>query len=735
MSNIHVSNTLVLDKKSDSGLLLPSRSQFPETFSLDQSESIDYNQIAHTYLNESERSIIQRWGTAALENLYQLGERIERDPHFARSLNALESRNSPEAIRLLANDLPDLLLSAHVLDTSLGSAVDPIFYRGLPQTGAELAQVAHRLRRFQPSELSYAITSERELLPELNSPALSSLLSASQIQLFGDAQLAAYKLRLKIQPGGKEILEALEKGPINQSYEKLTKIITMQTLERLIALGAPTLKLLRHQTSHLASCTWSEVSADRLTQEVITSLNGTQGKELNLSRSLIAQISSLHHLAWRESQLLLENKNLPSVSVQSVPTKISDRDRKLYTQNLNNIQALTLSTKIGQLPEPFFNRLVEIAATHQSTLPSTSLGSFSNTTSQTDSKPINTSIFARKLEFPEILPRIEHLKSQLSDALLEQDYQIASPVFRHIDTLNESIRGSNYVELLQNLRLIQSNRDRYVEQLKLGMLSIPVETLFEEILKTDVDVVSTSRKIQASCLDYWRNYIEYSWDRYQKSRHWASTFPEPLIPIGFQGTQLLTPQFLTVRYEEIAALIEQNSDSLNSLSGQEILTRLSSKVLSPTENSALDRAKLVPANYSQDYFESLLREGNSVLYRPKSAEVGSGIDGLFVYYRPGNFPDSIKELKSTLSKLDDVAYESLFLTALDRTKGTYMMLLRGMGARQALAGVRFSFGTVNKDNQHHYEILQAVDHFPLHGAPIILESHGKHFVPMLWQIP
>ena len=64
-----------------------------------------------------------------------------------------------------------------------------------------------------------------------------------------------------------------------------------------------------------------------------------------------------------------------------------------------------------------------------------------------------------------------------------------------------------------------------------------------------------------------------------------------------------------------------------------------------------------------------------------------------------------------------------------------MMLLRGMGARQALAGVRFSFGTVNEDNQHHYELLQAVDHFPLHGAPVILEAHGKRFLPMLWEIP
>jgi hypothetical protein len=510
----------------------------------------------------------------------------------------------------------------------------------------------------------------------------------------------------------------------------------MQTLERLVALGAPTLKLLRHQTSHLASCTWNEVSADRLTKEVITSLNGTEGKELNLSRSLIEQLSSIHHLAWRESRLLLENKNPPSVSNQSMSTKVSDNDRRLYNLNLNNIQALTLSTKIGQLPEPFFNRLLEIAATHQSTLPSTSLGSLSNTTSQTVSKPINTSIFARKLEFPEILPRIEHLKSKLNDALLEQDYQIASPVFRHIDTLNESIRGSNYVELLQNLRLIQSNRDRYTEKLKLGMLSIPVETLFEEILKTDLDMVNTPRKIQQSCLAYWRDDMENSWDRYQKSRLWASTFSEPFIPAGFQGTQLLTPQFLPVRYEEIAALIMQNSDSLNSLSGQEVLTRLSSKVLSTGEDSAIERAKLVPANYySQDYFENLLREGNSVLYRQKSAEVGSGIDGLFIYYRPGNFPDSIKELKSTLSKLDDVAYESLFITALDRTKGTYMMLLRGMGARQALAGVRFSFGTVNEDNLHHYELLQAVDHFPLHGAPIILEAHDKRFLPMLWEIP
>jgi hypothetical protein len=208
----------------------------------------------------------------------------------------------------------------------------------------------------------------------------------------------------------------------------------------------------------------------------------------------------------------------------------------------------------------------------------------------------------------------------------------------------------------------------------------------------------------------WQQAIYSAREAYEQNRAKLVLIAQPDGPVGFQGTTLLTPSSLSERYPDILDLIERNS-------------------------TMTERGGLLPADFSKSYFESFLSQGNHVLIRAKTDIPGERLDGLFNYHNRGAYPEPIAELMSAISPGDDVAYESLFVTAPDRTKGTYMMLLRGMIARQVLAGVRYSMGTVIEGHNHHFELLKAVDHYPLLGAPVYLDSHATRFIPMLWQLP
>lgn len=724
MSNLRTSGTAASRLSEVSELILPGRSAFTDIHESGSYTSTERPGIQHFALNETERSIIQRWGTVALENLYQLGERLEKEPALLHALGRIGRRDSPQAIQLLAADLPDLLMSAHVLDSALGGAVASTFYQGLPQTGSDMAAAALRLRRFGPGDLSIAISTEKQFTSDAAPSPVYTLLTASQIKLFGDAQLTAYRSRLATQPGGKGILRTLDNNPGNSTNQHLTRIITVQTLEQLRALGAPALRMLRLQAAPFINSQWQTESLDHMTSHRITGLTDSEGRRFGLPHQLVQKVSAAHHQAWLEARSMLENTAAPSASTQGTPSYIRGSDRVLYNQNLNNIAALTLATQISALPDSLFNRLTEIATSTDSEIDAYTLPAFKSPAAAPSETPIaQTSILARRLQFPEILPRVEQLRGLIDNAQLEHDYQIATPVFDRIDRLPGSIHSETYHELIQHLRTLQRHRALYTEQLKLGMLSIPVHTLADEILDGDLHVADAPEVIREFCSERFRSRIQECQEQYERTRLQKGYWDETAAAEGFQGTMLLTPESLSARFPEIDSLIWQNTATLE---------RMPLTGYSAGEQA---RGRLMPGDYSLEYFENLLRDGNYVLYRPKAAEAGSGLDGIFVYYRLGNFPESIKGLKDTLSAVDDVAYESLFLTAQDRTKGTYMMLLRGMGARQALAGARYSFGTVNETNPHHFELLQAVDHYPLHGAPIVLDALGQKFTPMLWELP
>jgi hypothetical protein len=658
-------------------------------------------------LDESERAILKHWGNSAIENLYNLGTRVIRDADFSVRLQRVGRRDSAEAYALLAAEIPDLLTNAYVLDRSLRGAVPDSFFRGLPSTGREIKEVAIRLHRFDRHELQATIESETSFFPELAKPAVYTQFSQNQISLFGEAQLAAYYARLAIQPGGDEALHALQKSPAGEEYKKFSRIMTVTTLEKIRELGVPTLKLIRAMTQSFNPQEWQRVGVEQLCQAPLLSLTSGNGERLELPVPILEQLRNAHHGAWIEGRALLGNAHLPSVSYKATQSRFGNTER--ITLNLNSVASLTLAAQIGHLPESLFAKLLESASPYggiEVAQPKLILTP-SESSHQTEAPP---SISMRRLEYPEIIQQVKVLTHEIERGLVSADLKSAAPVFREIDLLDENIRGQNFLQRVDMLRQISERRSVLSHNLLCGMLSVPVADLHTILRQSAKDQEGNVLTIAHNADPFWQEAIHSAREGYEEKRAQLRLITEPETPPGFQGTNLLTPTALSERYPDIIDLIERNS-------------------------TITERGGLLPKDFSKSYFKTFLRQGNYVLIRAKTDTPGERIDGLFKYHQKGAYPKPIAELMRTISPGDDVAYESLFVTAPDRAKGTYMMLLRGMIARQVLAGVRYSMGTVIEGHNHHFDLLKAVNHYPLLGAPVYLDSHATRFIPMLWRLP
>jgi hypothetical protein len=124
-----------------------------------------------------------------------------------------------------------------------------------------------------------------------------------------------------------------------------------------------------------------------------------------------------------------------------------------------------------------------------------------------------------------------------------------------------------------------------------------------------------------------------------------------------------------------------------------------------------------------------------VLVRRKMLMDTNALDGMFIYGRPGVYPSQLAELLTIIAPNKDLSIAGLFITARDRAQGTYMSLLKGMAARLALEGARYSLGIVGELNLKHHDLLLQLDHKPLKAASLYAEKLEARYLPMLWEVP
>ena len=678
-------------------------------------------------LGRSERMILQHWGVAALENLHQLGERMEREPAFARVVRALPTIHHPDVARLLAREAPDLMLSAHIFEQSIGRFVVGAPYRGLPTSGSEIVSQARHVNRFSRAELARAIGDAQSIEPHLRATPLSGLFSLAEIAMFKDAQLTAYRARLGVQPGGEVLLEKMRARASQEDEQGMIGLITVQMVERFRALGAPALKQLRHYRAQGEESRWRPVSRDAFCGEIVRSLTDHSGRCFELPPSLLKGLDQVQNGAWRDALALRAMPTTTSSrTIQNVPRGLQETQRELFVENSHVVAALSLAAEVACLPESLYQRLIDASSPRSATDgPSIVVESPQFAINARETPTLDTSVRARRLEHPEALGEVVARARHIEKSLLDEDIVLAQGLFRYVDAMHDSVTGTHYAEIAEHLRSIKHARSSCVELIKLGMLSMPIGEL---AIENSSDVI---KLVQSNADELLRSRIGEGLARYYASRAWLEKYSGFTLPNGFNGTELLSPVSLSTRYVELRGLIDDNSEEVTpAVAGLEVGRHAP---ISAHSTSAA-RAGLTRADYSRAYFENLLAAGNHVLYRPKDAETGSGIDGLFIYHDRRDFPASLRPLKDIISDRDDVAYESLFVTAKDRAKGTYMMLLRGMGVRQILAGARFSVGTVRESNEHHFDLLRAVDHSPLLGAPVVLDALKRRYIPMLWRL-
>jgi len=677
-------------------------------------------------LGRSERMILKHWGVAALENLHQLGERMERESAFACAVRALPTIHHPDAARLLSREAPDLMLSAHIFEQSIGRFAVGSPYRGLPTSGSDIVSQARHVNRFSRVELTRAIVDAQSMEPHLRASPLSGLFSLAEISMFKDAQLTAYRARLGVQPGGDVLLEKMRARASQEDEQGMIGLITVQMVERFRALGAPALKLLRHYGAQGEESRWRPVSRDAFCGEIVRSLTDQSGRCFELPPSLLNGLDQVQNGAWRDAHALRAMPTTTSSrTIQNLPRGLQDTERELFVTNSHMVAALSLAAEVARLPESLYQRLVDASSPHSATDGQSIVVESPHVPNSRETPPLDTSVRARRLEHPEALGEVVARARHIEKSLLDEDIVLAQGLFRYVDAMRDSVTGTHYAEIGEQLRFIQQARGSCVELIKLGMLSMPIGEL---AIENSSDVIKI---VQSNADELLRSRIGEGLGRYYASRAWLENYSGFTLPKGFNGTELLSPASLSTRYVELRSLIDDNSEDVTpAVAGLEVGRHAPINA----DSTSAARAELARADYSRTYFENLLAAGNHVLYRPKGVEVGSGIDGLFIYHDRRDFPASLRPLRDSISDRDDVAYESLFVTAKDRAKGTYMMLLRGMGARQILAGARFSVGTVRESNQHHYDLLRAVDHSPLLGAPVVLDALKRRYIPMLWRL-
>jgi hypothetical protein len=218
--------------------------------------------------------------------------------------------------------------------------------------------------------------------------------------------------------------------------------------------------------------------------------------------------------------------------------------------------------------------------------------------------------------------------------------------------------------------------------------------------------------------------IQTQWKVYSSTKAAVVVGADTLtLPHGFTHSEWITLSNLDANYEKLRALIEPR-----------ILARNPDGSIKESGQVAQSGGILVDKFQYRDNYSHLV-DGNWILVKRRSLDPNSPLDGAFIYNRPGVIATSLIPVVDAVAQPAEVSFAELFVTSIDRTSGTYQQLLAGMAARLALAGVRYSMGTMLEGNDRHSSLLVKNDHYALLGASVYRDDLKARYIPMLWKLP
>lgn len=677
-------------------------------------------------LHENERAVVRLFGSAALAQVYALGQRCSVDQQFAVKISSIRSpERDPDGWAMLSSSIPDYLISAHTMRSFLGSALPRDLCRGIPESGVALLNLARGLQRFSnPASVELAVHDERILSLLPHEESIWSRYAPSVLTDLCACQRSAYELRLSLQPGGREILHAIKHESSDSWSAKFTRLITVTLLDSLSREDKDLLSAVRETTREYQGKQWQAFSCESFRHGVIDALQSTDGAVFSPPPEVLGLISKLHHEAWLAVRALAQDGFGPSQSARHTGQLVKGASPGLLITNLNSIAALTFMLKLGRLPAHDFQKITGATpeALHIGEYTPDAGPEFQEPVKEIEvasdlTTPPSASIANRRMECPENLKFVKETSERLADSLLAEDRQTLAPVFALLDSLPGGIREPEFLNVVKEIRKVHLARVSLTEEVTRGLLSLPATSVSGMVLGQQSAEMPS---ISALCSAISGVESHAAVDQIQLHSETRRKLVQRLLNENASNFEPKTDSVLL-------------SDLKRDFSGLRAL--ISERLINQQSEILRRQGGIFQDVYTQEFFRNHIQSGGTVLVRRKLGSEQAALDGAFIYGKAGHYPETLAELLTTITPHSDLSFAYLFVTDKDRAPGTYQMLLKGMAARLALEGCRYSLGTVAEQNHKHRDLLMSFDHRPLHATPLYLEPFGARFFAMLWELP
>lgn len=327
-----------------------------------------------------------------------------------------------------------------------------------------------------------------------------------------------------------------------------------------------------------------------------------------------------------------------------------------------------------------------------------------------------------RVESPERLLFVQRFQERYSQHALARDVAELRPVFRYVDELGDRIHTPEFRTLAAKLREVADARKTLVARVSIGLLSTHDFEALACALTDGSDLFCPSKELLNP--DIYGALPEQaaqslaqalSHQGHLKAALLASVSSHRPDP-GCTPSELLTLNTFSNDFSMLRALVEGH-------------------VIRGDGRDVPKQGGILVDKFSYDFLAKHISEGNWILAKRRAFDSVSGFDGVFIYNSPGNYPKDLSSIVETVSTSNNLSFAELFVTHPDRTAGTYQQLLACMAAHLALAGVRYSMGTMLENNLRHQQLLTRNEHYTLIGASVYRDDLKARYIPMLWELP
>ncbi len=534
------------------------------------------------------------------------------------------------------------------------------------------------------------------------------------VKKFTALQFEAYKQRLQLQPGGKEILRSLQSNSSALSPEltQITNLIGAELLKNVSSLGQDVLKLYRAYGRTLETA--NELgqliapSENEFSSKFLSGLTDSRNNRHNLSYAANFALASSIHEAWRVAVARVkdptqhQSKSAGNLVANSAELMRSISELAPILVNVDSLGSFSLCRQLAKLSDSEFQSLLDIS------VPGNPRGldlKFYSEKQVLGRRPTDL-CGVRSIQLDPVNSVNAHVdgleafsierpyaaQAKLIGQLLKQSVQKEKEIERQdllasIFNSQEVALGVSGVEkLMQGLAQLVDQRASYLEA-------------YSEALHADSDNLSESQLMQSEraglglkgvkvSVQLVQAYLDRESAKLQEGRN---QFVESLNPNMYSQLRLVSQKDFPFFRNEILAMISH------------------AQALQQQEGRA-STGGVVLNYYSDSFWGEFLQNNGALLVSLNRATLE--LNGFFAYYRPASIPANHKNVPERYHTDAETSYAELIVCK-PKSAGTFFALMNAMVCDLIIEQARFSEGIVYDWNQRSISALQAAGHMAI----------------------